>query len=185
MMKRLAADVIRDPIYVSGTDGRGTIALGPAKIDGTRCTASVDPMRRGSFHPLHQPGQHRCWMESQEHVQVCGHNAEFNNPAPFLANDDWQMLREVRRTSEIDIWHAPPSGPDHVEMEVVVHVGSSVDVLLLEYRFYARPVALATPAEPSLQRRAGLPRSADGTSRAVAPVLSAVEGSATSSRVVA
>jgi hypothetical protein len=107
-------------------------------------------------------------MEPEEHVQVRGHHAELEKSSPFLPNDDFQVLRQVRCPMRIDVWQAPPSGPDHVEMEVVVHVQGSVAGQYAEYPFNARPVALATPAEPSLQRRAESIRCGKRTSRAAA-----------------
>jgi hypothetical protein len=187
VMKRLLADVLGHTKQVTWADSRGTVTLGPSKVAGSQRAPLVDPVRGCTLHSLHEPWEHRCWMESQDHVQVRRHESEFKKATPFLPDDDRKMLCQIGRSNRINQGLPGSSGPDHVQMEVVVHVRSSVAAQHPEYQFNARPVALATPAEPSLQRRAeptypyAVARStrtaADGTSRAVA--------SATSSPTVA
>jgi hypothetical protein len=42
-------------------------------------------------------------MEPEEHVQVRGHHAELKKSSPFLPNDDFQVLRQVRCPMRIDV----------------------------------------------------------------------------------
>jgi hypothetical protein len=82
---------------------------------------AIDQGSGTTLQALQQAGNDRGGMQADQQMQVCGHDAEFQQPRPLLPNNDGEMPPEVCGAGSIDGRLTIAGRPDDVDQEPMMH----------------------------------------------------------------